>query len=171
MGWVFYPLAFLTLASALGVVLFRNPINSALSLILNLLMVAALFADLDAHFLAAAQIIVYAGAIMVLVMFVIMLLNAKAEPPTSFTTAYLLVSSILALIFVVFLGQYFSQAFPAPPQSGAVEEGTVANIGRLLYGSYIYPFEIASILIFVGIVGAVFLAKRQYQGSTEGGGR
>lgn len=155
-------IALLILASSLGVVIFPNPIHCALSLILNLVCVAALFALMDAHFLAVAQIIVYAGAIMVLVMFVLLLLNMKQETRTPRTLLYLVPAVFFAsLLLTVLLGQ-LSLGFSSGQPIKFMDASTAA-IGKLLYRDYIFPFEIASILIMVAIVGAVVLAKRSYK--------
>ncbi len=153
---IWYIIAGLTLASALGVLIMKKPLYSAFCLVLHLFMIAALFALLDAHFLATAQIIVYAGAIMVLVVFVIMLLSLDgAEKKPSYFLGGLSLVAIFAL---------FKMLLPALRDtfsvSGTNLQGDVKSIGLLLYTKYIYSFEVASILIMVAIVGAVILAKR-----------
>lgn len=159
---LFAIVALIMLASALGVVLFRNPLQSALSLILHLISVAALYAMLEAHFLATVQIVVYAGAIMVLVLFVVMLLNIKVEKPRPigrwFLAAGILALGGFAAIVLPVLQNQFER-FPDPvlPLVGGAQE-----IGRVLYTQYLFPFEIASVLIFVAIAGAVMIAKRKY---------
>ena len=161
----FSVIATLLIAFALGVVLFKNPIYSALSLIANMILIAVLFADLQAHFLAAVQIVVYAGAIMVLVMFVLMLLNIKVEPISSVSASlYLISGGALGLVFVLLMGaQLFDQFGRALPVASA-NFGTVKSIGALLFTKYLFPFEAASVLIMAGIVGAVMLAKREHGG-------
>lgn len=154
----------LLIASALGVVLFRNPIHCALSLVVALLGVAAVFAMLDAHFIATVQIVVYAGAIMVLVVFVLMLLNAKMElprrgVPLSGGAAVLFAALfMLMLVPLFFIGDLPIEKAPAVPLEGSVEA-----MGKLLYSKYVFTFEAASILIMAAIVGAVMVAKRRYR--------
>lgn len=179
--------AVLLLASASGVVGFHNPIRSGLCLIVNLLTVAAMFASLGAHFLAATQIIVYAGAIVVLVVFVLMLLNVKDEGfsrrDRRVTLAGLVVSLLLLGLIVPTikgLGEYFAKPDVAElaygvasdgAEKGAVKakaetaksaakEGTVKELGRAVFTRYVFPFEAASVLIMAALVGAVMLAKR-----------
>ena len=182
--------AVLLLASASGVVGFHNPIRSGLCLIVNLLTVAAMFASLGAHFLAATQIIVYAGAIVVLVIFVLMLLNVKDESFNSrdrrVTVAGLVVSLLLLVLIVPTvkdLGAYFFTANApemvdgadeavnigsdmkiavnqSPVKAEMVKEGTVKELGREVFTKYVFPFEAASVLIMAALVGAVMLAKR-----------
>lgn len=173
--------ALLLLASASGVVGFHNPIRSGLCLIVNLLTVAAMFASLGAHFLAATQIIVYAGAIVVLVLFVLMLLNVKDETfnrrDRRITVAGLVVSLLLLALLVPTvraLGDYFSQIHGAELPGGDAQvlqlgkgaaetgpsEGTVKELGREVFTKYVFPFEAASVLIMAALVGAVMLAKR-----------
>ncbi|MCB0310415.1 MAG: NADH-quinone oxidoreductase subunit J [Bdellovibrionales bacterium] len=160
----FYILSFMALLSALGVLILRNPIYSALALISNLLCVAGFFALMDAHFLATVQIIVYAGAIMVLVVFVLMLLNVKTEPVSGKEVAYTVVGSLVGATFfltiIANLRSQYLQSDQVPPVGG------VKEIGALLYTRYLFPFEAASILIMAAIVGAVLLAKRKYGGSS-----
>jgi len=153
------------LISGIGVVAIENPISSALCLITNLLCVAGLFALLDAHFLATVQVIVYAGAIMVLVVFVLMLLNTKVEAidNSKSSRAYFLVASIFGIIFAGLLAGQLKQAFPGGFTLPDNNMGTVANMGEILYTRYVFPFEAASILILAAIVGAVILAKRKYR--------
>ena len=165
----FAALAALLTVSALGVVLCANPIYSAIWLIANLLGVAALFALLDAHFLAVVQIIVYAGAIMVLFLFVVMLLNLKAEQPKRRSVIYQVLVWGSGLGFALLLARAFSAAFreiPAPPvmeRFVPAVEGTTKAIGEVLYTRYVFTFEAASLLIIAAVLGAVMLAKRRYQ--------
>ncbi len=163
--YFFAVLAALIVASAIGVVALVNPIYSALCLVTNLLAVAGVFALLDAHFLAAVQVIVYAGAIMVLVIFVLMLLNLKIENPKRLNAAYTVLAIIASVLFMAMLAPLFKEAFGVFPEarlfidnSSAV--GSVRQIGVELYTRYIYPFELASLLIIAAIAGAVMLAKR-----------
>ncbi len=169
--------AVLLLASASGVVGFHNPIRSGLCLIVNLLTVAAMFASLGAHFLAATQIIVYAGAIVVLVIFVLMLLNVKDEGfsrrDRRVTLAGLVVSLLLLGLIVPTvkgLGGYFATPVGIVETDGVntngaakeivATEGTVKALGREVFTRYVFPFEAASVLIMAALVGAVMLAKR-----------
>jgi len=166
----FIVMALIITVSSLGVVISRNPIYSAIWLILNLLTVAALFAVLDAHFLAVAQIIVYAGAIMVLFLFVIMLLNLKAEQPKRRSVLYQVFVWGSGLAFAAVLARVFYHGFkgiksrPIIEQFNPPVEGTTKAIGELLYTKYVFTFEAASLLIIAAVVGAVVLAKRRYRG-------
>ncbi len=160
---IFYPIAALCIALALAVVLNRNPINSAMSLIGMMLGLAAIFAFLQAHFIAILQIIIYAGAIMVLFMFVIMLLNLKEDAGSWMArdknkllnglTAVMLVGGLYKIIDV--LTQTDFKAAPAVQDSF----GTVARIGEALFTDFVLPFEVASILLLAAMVGVVVLAK------------
>jgi NADH-quinone oxidoreductase subunit J len=166
MSVAFFILAAIIVCSALGVVASRNPIHSALNLVANLLSVAAIFAMLDAHFLATVQIIVYAGAIVVLVLFVLMLLNLKVEVPTTKTTVLGGVALVTGVIFLAVAVPVIAAVFEAFPQVAAPaagSEGSVYNVGKLLYTRYVFTFEAASVLIMAAIAGAVMLAKRQYR--------
>ena len=160
----FLVLALVVVVSAVGVVGFRNPINSALSLVANLLAVAGLFAMLDAHFLATVQIIVYAGAIMVLFLFVIMLLNIKIEAVRPLGFLMMSFCVVIGAIFIGLLVVLFKEGFGSVSEASVPVEGTVANLGMLLYTEYVFTFEAASLLIIAAIVGAVMLAKRRAAG-------
>jgi len=155
-GLLWYIVAGLALGSALGVVLMQKPLYSALCLVLNLFCVAVLFGFLDAHFLAVSQVIVYAGAIMVLVLFVIMLLSLEGqERPSSKTITVLAGLSVAGFLAIIF--GPIQRAFTAKPTA---IQGSVKDVGVELYTKYLFSFEIASVLIMVAIVGAVVLARR-----------
>ena len=165
---VFWILALLSVGAAIMMVVTQNPVRSALFLVVTFLAVAAFYITLSAQFIAAVQIIVYAGAIMVLFLFVIMLLNLGApqalrergslQPPIAIT---------LGLAFMLALWQ--SNALvrvPTPPVAPAVYEsqGTVQAIGLALFSPgqpWLLPFEATSILLLVAIVGAIIMAKRR----------
>ena len=166
---IFTIMALIVVASAIGVVAFRNPIHSALSLVTNLLTIAGLFAQLDAHFLAAVQIIVYAGAIMVLVLFVLMLLNVKTEEPKGWALVFTSLVVVAGCIFAALIIPTLNTAFEVFPDPKGDVVGSAVNIGRVLYTEYLFPFEAASVLIMAAIVGAVMLARRRYRTSAVGG--
>jgi NADH-quinone oxidoreductase subunit J len=151
---------------ALGVVFHRNPVHCALLLVGVLLSVSGLFVLLHAPFIAALQVIVYAGAIMVLFLFVVMLLNVKGESSILTPGAAKGFGILFALLgFVELLWTVLS---PAGESSGLPEAvlppdfGSPAAIGRILYTVWLFPFEITSILLLVAVVGAVVLAKRKF---------
>ena len=161
----FYVLATVAVVSALLVVTRRNPVMSALYLILNFFCLAGLYLTLHAQFIAVIQILVYAGAIMVLFVFVIMLLNLGDERRLSegiswkkVVAAGLCFALLMELIYV--LG--FSGASYAPVNtSRAMEIGTVEYIGGELFTKFLFPFEVTSLILTAAIVGAIILAKRR----------
>jgi NADH-quinone oxidoreductase subunit J len=158
----FYLFAGLSVLAALLVISFRNTLSSAFSLVVALFGVACLFALLGAHFLAAMQVLVYAGAVMVLFVFVIMLLNLGREELLKVKMSFpavigILAGGYLAALLVLRLG-YLSE--PLGPTAPA-DYGTVKGVGRLLFTDYLVPFELTSILLLVAIVGAVVLAKKE----------
>ena len=160
--YFFYFFAALTVASALGVVWFRNPISSAISLVVSFFGIAALYVLLQAHFLAIIQILVYAGAIMVLFIFVIMLLNLKGAEleEHGFSNSKKAVSAlVISGILFVFYRIFSISGFTTSPVSD--DFGTVKTVGKLLFTDYIFPFEYASILLLAALVGGVILAKRE----------
>ena len=155
-GLLWYLVAGLALGSGLGVVLMQKPLYSAFCLVLNLFCVAIMFGFLDAHFLAVSQVIVYAGAIMVLVVFVIMLLSLEGQERSSSK----FITALAALGVVGLLAIIWGPIRAAFPGKGTALEGGVQTLGMELYTKYLFSFEIASVLIMVAIVGAVVLARR-----------
>jgi NADH-quinone oxidoreductase subunit J len=155
--FLFYVFAGLAVASALGVILQRNPVHSAFSLIVTFCSLSAIYGLLGSPFIAALQIIVYAGAIMVLFLFVLMLLNVKREEPTG-GRALKTAAGVLALLFAVQVGSALASAHVAP--AGAYDAST-QSFARLLFGvRFLYVFEATSILILAALVGAVVVAKK-----------
>jgi NADH-quinone oxidoreductase subunit J len=166
---IFWAFAALAMVSASACVTRKNPVASALWLVVTLFAIAALFVVLDAQFIAVLQVLVYAGAIMVLFLFVIMLLNLGRPGPTDVKgplgvgIAFLLGGVLLFQLWIL------RQAGPPdpirlPPGSMArlqQEQGLVAAIARPLFDTYLVPFEITSLLLLAAIVGAVVLAKRK----------
>src|SRR2546423_7232770 len=165
---MFVLLAGLAIGSALAMVAQRNPLYSAISLIGVFIALAGLYLTLAAPFIAAVQIIVYAGAIMVLVVFVIMLLNVEEEVRRPVRLRYLVPTAVLlaAVPFAeaAFILFYVNEATPAPvsPLSAAdpSNTGLTASIGTGLFTTYLLPFEITSILLLMALVGAMTLARR-----------
>jgi NADH-quinone oxidoreductase subunit J len=157
----------LAVAGALNLLFQRHPINSALSLIVVMMSLAVLYWSLGAEFLAAAQVIVYAGAIMVLFIFVVMLLNAGEEDRSTHGSrvAYIAgipgAAAIFCLLSFVFLSERKQLGFAQ--LSGAMSN-TVSNLTEIshsLFTSLLLPFEVTSILILVAILGAVVLARKE----------
>lgn len=159
-----YILAAFTLAAAAAVVIFRDPIHSALSLVLHLLGMASLYATLDAHFLAVAQVVVYAGAIMVLVLFVLMLLNLKVETARKVPFLSLIAAAGVGILFLFIVVPILVTSFGSVSDAVLAENalrtnGTTKAMGLELYTNWVVPFELASLLIMAGVVGAVVLAR------------
>lgn len=156
---VFLVLAAVAVAGAVNLILQRHPIHSALSLIVVMVALAGLYLLLDAEFVAAIQIIVYAGAIMVLFVFVIMLLNAGAEERTNLSrTAHY--AGIPLAIFLLLELTYSVARASAPMVAQPGTEGATRRLAMLLFQDFVFPFELTSILILIAIVGALVLAKR-----------
>jgi NADH-quinone oxidoreductase subunit J len=155
----------MAIGCAISMVVQRNPLYSAISLIGVFIALAALYVTLSAPFIAAVQVIVYAGAIMVLVIFVIMLLNVEEEEPRRRRLRYLVpVAIALAAILVgeaAFI-LFSVQISPAIPISGNSNVGLTSSIGIGLFTQYLLPFEITSILLLMAIVGAISLSRRHY---------
>ena len=166
---LFYAFAAVAIVAAIGVVAARSPVGSLLFMVTTLAAISGTFVLMEAHFLAAVQVIVYAGAIMVLFMFVIMLLNLGHEAQrdlewgTFSIVSAALVGGIVGLLAVQLRGSDVAVASGAGAEAIAAasqEYGVVGVIARPLYTTYVVPFEITGILLLVAIVGAIALAKR-----------
>lgn len=165
---VFYVFAAMALGGALGVVIGRNPVSSLLSMVVCLGSVACIYVLLEAHFLAAVQIIVYAGAIMVLFLFVIMLLNLGHEYSPDIVRGLWWVPAfgLSGAMFGFLLRQLRGAGALAADAGAAVDAqveqyGAIGAIARPLYTAYVVPFEITGVLLLVAVVGALVLAKRR----------
>jgi len=145
------------------VILSRNPIHSVLYLILTFFTLSGHYILLNAQFLAAVNIIVYAGAIMVLFLFVIMFLNMKQDHEEAKTNLTKIAATIVGgTVFVILFGAYRKSLIPSyNPQDFDSQVGMIENLGALLFRDYLLPFELASILLLVAMVGAVMLGKRE----------
>ena len=167
---VFVASAIIVLTGALGVILAKNPVHSALMLVMTLFGIAVLFVQQEAHFLAAVQVIVYAGAIVVLFLFVIMLLGVdraedlEVDPLVGQRAAAGVVGVAVFALPVLALASTGWKATGAMANLGSLVDATVPDvegIGRVLFTRYIFALEITSILLLVAIIGAVVLAKRK----------
>jgi NADH-quinone oxidoreductase subunit J len=163
---VFFFLAAFAVTTAVLMVIQRSPLVSAIYLIANFFALAALYLLLRAQLLAVLQIVVYTGAIMVLVVFVIMLLNLGDETrPRARIAVRTWITIVLAaglLAEVVYALLAGGSPAPGPSVSAGAESlGTVESMGRALFGAYLLPFEVTSLLLLVAILGAVVLAKKK----------
>jgi len=162
---VFYGFAALTLLSAVAVVGLRNPVHCALALIAHLFLIAVSFAFLGAHLMAALQIIIYAGAVVVLFLFVIMLLNLGADPgdrsgPGLIAAA---VTAAAAMGGVVGVVVWRAVSVAEPAGRGLAREegfGSTVEFARYLFREHVVAFELTSVLLLVAVVGAVVMARR-----------
>jgi len=165
---MFYILGFGAVLSALLMVTNKKPVNAAMCLIMTMFLLAGMYVLLDAHLIAALQIIVYAGAIMVLFLFVIMLLNIQEKEGRLAINKIVLQFTSIAIVGGIFiLIANLVSIDNAMVQAGDMVDGfgTTKAVGKLLFTNFILPFEIASILLLAAIVGAVILAKRRIDGS------
>lgn len=170
MNWAIIILSVLTLVAASGVIACRRPLNSALCLVLTLFFVAAHFALLQAHFLAAIQIFVYAGAIMVLVIFVIMLLGSESHEKEVTSIARISISTLGIMALIALLSYGLRNAQIAAPAMSAVVDGSTAAVGGTLFKVYLLPFEVVSLIVLAAIIGAVVLAKEKREQLAAGRG-
>ena len=167
---VFYIFSAMLVGSAAMVVTMRNPVKSALFLVLAFFSASALWLLLQAEFLAIALVLVYVGAVMVLFLFVIMMLDIDLVPLREGFGEYLpigaLVAVLLALMMAMILGpeRFGAEIYPAPPALSATHSNT-RELGLLLYTMYVYPFEIAAVILLVAIVAAIALTLRKRKDS------
>ena len=159
--YLFYFLAFLSIMFALLVVLAKNPVHSVLYLVITFFTIAGQYVLLNAQFLAAVHVIVYAGAIMVLFLFVIMLLNLNKETEPH-KSIWLKVSATVAsgLLLVVLVGSLKGAGSIQHPEGFNTNIGLIENLGKTLFNDFLLPFEVSSILLLAAMVGAVMLGKR-----------
>ncbi|RMG43569.1 MAG: NADH-quinone oxidoreductase subunit J [Acidobacteria bacterium] len=166
-GVPFVLLALVAVATALAVVLHRNPVIEALFLVLHLMSIAGLFALLHAPFLAILQVLLYAGAVVVLIVFVIMLLRLEPESRGGPGLLPRLVAFALILIFVGLIARAVT-GFPptdiGPSGAAADGFGSARQVGEALFNRYFYPFEVISLALVAAMAGAVLLAKRRLEG-------
>jgi NADH-quinone oxidoreductase subunit J len=164
----FYVISAFILGFAMLVVTTKNTVHAVLFLVLNFLGIAALYILLTAQFLAAIQVLVYAGGIVVLYLFVVMLVNLKRQPEDHSSPqrrpwlGFALSAAVLAQLGAILVwGSYGMPVDPHTMQNTDLAVNNVESIGRLLYTDYLIPFEVASMLLLVAMVGAIILAKRE----------
>jgi len=166
---LFFLFAGLAIACAISLVYHKNPLYSAVSLIGVLISLACIYVTLAAPFIAAVQVLIYAGAIMVLVVFVIMLLNLEEDRPLNRLRYLYAVGTGLGLILLAQTFFIFYAVNRAPKQPVNVDEtvGETLNIGRAMYTEYLLPVEIVGILLLMAIIGGVILVRRLSQPQLE----
>lgn len=163
---IFYASALIAVFGAMMMITVRNPVAAVLYLILSLIAQAVLYVQLAALFVGALLIIVYAGAILVLFLFVIMLLNLRGEqfegghPKLSLATKYILSGLFFVEAVIIFREAAFGNRLTGAIGAAPADFGNVKPVAELLFTKYLYPFELTSILLLVAVVGAVVMAKR-----------
>ncbi|MCP4706474.1 MAG: NADH-quinone oxidoreductase subunit J [candidate division Zixibacteria bacterium] len=164
---IFYICAIFAVGGAVMMILQRNPVASVMFMIVSLIAQAVLYVQLSALFVGALLIIVYAGAILVLFLFVIMLLNLRGEkfeserPKLGLATKYSLVIVLFIEVVIIIKQTVFSGSITKSPITVASDFGNVKPVAELLFTKYLFPFELTSILLLVAIIGAVLMAKRE----------
>jgi len=160
---LFLIFAIIAVVCAVNVVVQTHPILSAISLIGVMASLAVVYLLLGAEFIAMAQIIVYAGAVMVLFVFVIMLLNAGAESKRGRSLMAQLLGMPLLIAFLALASYFIQRLYPtgAIVHFGVFQGGSAQSVGMALFTTYLLPFEVTSVLILIGIVGAVVLARKE----------
>jgi len=168
-GVLFYAFAAILLVAALGVITARNPVHSALFLVLAFVQSAALWLMIDAEFLAIALVLVYVGAVMVLFLFVVMMLDINVEELRKGFTKFLPLGVAVALIVMLEIGHviwFRSQglAFLSTPTPHGPDYSNTKELGAVLYTQHVYAFEIASVILLLAIVAAITLTMRHRAG-------
>ena len=159
---VFYFLSFVAILSALMVVFSKNPVHSVLYLIITFFCIAGHYVLLNAAFLAVVHIIVYAGAIMVLFLYVIMMLNLNEESEPHKSTLLKVVATICAgLLIVVLIGSLKGTELMMAQNPTDASTGMVKNLGKVMFNEFLLPFEITSILLLAAMVGAIMVGKSE----------
>jgi len=160
--WLFGILSFLAIMFALMVVFTRNPVNSVLYLVMTFFCIAGHYLLLNAQFLAVVHIVVYAGAIMVLFLFVIMLMNLNEDTEPQKTVVTKLIAGIIGgILLAVMVGTLKGAEQMHLSQAGASQIGMVKTLGVVLFKDFLFPFEIASVLLLAAMVGAIMLGKKE----------
>lgn len=154
--WIF---AVIGVAGAIGLIFNRNPVYAALSLVLNFFSIAGLYLTLNAEFLAVIQVLVYAGAIMVLFLFVIMLLNLQDEDGILSFDLRRGLAVLLGIGFIAELMLVF-RSFQEKPIQGEFVYGKVETVGEQLMTQYLFPFEMISVILIAALIGAIIVARR-----------
>jgi len=163
-AYLFYFFAVIALAGGVGVVLNRNPVSCAFSMIFSFIGVAALFIGLNAYFIGTIQILVYAGAIMVLFLFIIMLLDLRVEERSRFPVGSVAAGGLVGALFVGCLVAVLHQSGTRDERMPALEGDLVSDahaIGQVIYSDYHFPLQVVAVLLLVATVGVVVLSKRQ----------
>jgi len=166
---LFYFFAAVLIAAALGVIISRNPVHSALSLVLCFVTSAAIWLLIEAEFLAVVLVLVYVGAVMVLFLFVVMMLDVGVEEMRRGFTRYAWLGWITALVVVVeIVGVVTAKSLGVDPTQGAkpmpADYSNTTELGRVLYTEFLYPFELAAVLLLVAIIAAIALTMRHRTG-------
>jgi NADH-quinone oxidoreductase subunit J len=167
---IFYTFAFILVAAALCVITARNPVHAALFLVLAFFTSAAIWIQLQAEFLAITLVLVYVGAVMVLFLFVVMMLDINLARLRAGFWSYLPIGAVVALVLAgemvfVVIQYYFGIEAAPPPEPLPQGYSNTKELGRLLYTEYVYPFEIAAVILLVAIVAAIALTLRKRKDS------
>ncbi len=162
--WLFYVISVVTLFGALGTITSKNAIHSVIYLILTFFSLSAHYVLMNAQFIAVVNIIVYAGAIMVLFLFVVMFLNIKEENTPGLNNNKLMIAAtiVAGTISLILISAIRMTDIPRTnPATYQVKTGFIETLGTLLYSKYLLPFELVSILFLIAMTGAVMLGKRE----------
>jgi len=165
--FVFYFFATILVLSALGVITARNPVHAALLLVLAFCTSAAIWLQLQAEFLAITLVLVYVGAVMVLFLFVVMMLDINLARLREGFWSYLPLGGLVAVLLVLEMGVILLDQYLGAPQPPPLPAGysNTKELGRLIYTEYVYPFEIAAVILLVAIVSAIAITMRRRKDS------
>ena len=164
MPFFFYIFAAVTLVGGIGVVLCKNPVSAAFSMIVSFLGIAALFILLNAYLAGIVQVLVYAGAIMVLFLFIIMLMDINAEKRRNLNYPMNVGSALIVGLLVMQVGgviKSFTAGAVPVPGLGDSDKSDVHHIGELMYTDYLFPVQVVGVLLLIATIGVVLLSKKE----------
>ncbi|MDD5298185.1 MAG: NADH-quinone oxidoreductase subunit J [Rhodocyclaceae bacterium] len=171
-AFVFYFLSAILVFAGLRVITARNPVHAAMFLVLTFFTAAGIWVLLQAEFLAITLVLVYVGAVMVLFLFVVMMLDINLERIRQGFWSYLPLGAMVGLLMavemsVVLGGRYFGLEGAPGPAAAPANYSNTKELGRLLYTEYVYPFELASLILLVGLIAAIVLTLRKREDGTK----
>ncbi len=171
MDWLFFILAAITLIPALFVAVARNPVNAVMNMIISLVGMAGLMVLLETYFLAVLQIIVYAGAIIVLFLFIIMLIDAERAPPASLLRTLAAGVGLLLLLVGAWALSFSGQVGPFPAISTPAPMAASKVFGVELFTRFMLPFQVAGFMLLIAMIGVIVVSKKHLETDSKEGGQ
>ncbi len=171
MDWLFFIFAALTLIPAFFVAVSRNPVNAAMNMIVSFVGAAALMVLLETYFLAILQILVYAGAIVVLFLFIIMLIDVEKSPPAGWVRSLAAIAALALMLVGIFTLCFSPAAGPFPEISTVAPMASAHTFGVELFTRYMLPFQVAGFMLLIAMVGVIVLSRKSVEAESRGGAK